>query len=245
MRQFAGAHREPDIGPHRRGDDRHVPDIELVPDHAGGERELDDGRHRVEQREADDGLDAVGAALDDARQAAGAPVEMEAQRQAVQVHEGAVGELAHGVLADAGEQRVAQLVQPVEDDAAEIVAEHQHERRRQHERQVAWRLALAGQRVGRPFVGIGHQHRDDLGDQQRGKRQHDAALQVGAVRRPHIGPEVQHRRQRAPARRHLDRRVSHGQPPPYPYPSRREAASRRRSGRSPPGPRAAPRRPPD
>ena len=50
--------------------------------------ELDDGRRRVEDDHAHDGLDAVAAALEHARQAAGLALEMKAQRQLVHVHEG-------------------------------------------------------------------------------------------------------------------------------------------------------------
>ena len=90
---------------------------------AGREDELEDRRGGVEDREADDRLDAVDAALDDARQAAGPPLQVIAERQVVHVHEGAVGELADGVLADLGEQRVAKVVEDVQQDAPDAIGD--------------------------------------------------------------------------------------------------------------------------
>ena len=74
------------------------------------------------------------------RQRAGAPFEVEAQRQLVQVPEGAVGELAHRVLADRGEQHVAQLRQHHHQDAADAIGDDE-EQRRHGERE--W-LSVAG-----------------------------------------------------------------------------------------------------
>ena len=102
---------EPDVEPHGDRDRRRHRASHRRRRRCRRQREFEDRRRRVQHGEADDRLDALGAALDDARQAAGAPLEMEAQRQLVHVHEGAVGELAHRILADAGEQRVAQLVE--------------------------------------------------------------------------------------------------------------------------------------
>ncbi len=60
---------------------------------------------------------------------------MEAQRQLVHVDEGAVGELAHRMLADPREQRVAQLVEAELHDPHHIVGDDQHHRREQEIRQ--------------------------------------------------------------------------------------------------------------
>ena len=63
-----------------------------------------------------------------ARQAAGAPLQVVAERQLVHVDEGLVGELADRVLADLGEQRVAEVVEDVHQDAADAVGDDQHDR---------------------------------------------------------------------------------------------------------------------
>ncbi len=104
MRQFGRLHGVPDIEGDRGRDDQQIGPVELVGDDDPGKAEFEEGRQRVEDGEADNDLEAVDGALDDARQAAGAPLQVVAQRQIVHVHEGLVGEVAHGVLADAGEQ---------------------------------------------------------------------------------------------------------------------------------------------
>jgi hypothetical protein len=52
---------------------------------------------------------------------------VEAQRQPVQVLEGLEGQPADGVLADAGEHDVAQLLEARIDDVADTVGDHQHD----------------------------------------------------------------------------------------------------------------------
>ena len=113
--------------------------VELVPDDAGGQRELEHRRRGVQDDVADDVLDAGRAALDDARQSAGAPLEMEAERQIVEVQEGSVGELADGMQPDAREQRVADLGEAGRDEAPDIVGEHQRHRTGNEQRHVGRR----------------------------------------------------------------------------------------------------------
>ena len=202
-------HREPDIGDHRHRDDEEVGPVELPGDHRRGEQELEEGRDRVEDGEADDGLDAGDAALDDAGQAAGPPLQVVAERQPVHVDEALVGELADRVLADLGEQRVAKVVEDVHQDAADAVGDDQHDRHEQRaadaDRQAAVRPSgRVDKRVGRPFVGVGNEDGDDLGRDQDDERDDHAPLQVRPVRRPHVGPEVD---QSAERRLRLDLRL--------------------------------------
>ncbi len=194
-----GRHREPDI---ENDGDRHyrqVLPIELVGDDDGGEAELEEGRQRVEDGETDDGLNAIDAALDDARQAAGAPLQVVAQRQFVHVHEGLVGEVAHGMLADASKERVAQVVEHVHEHAADAVGDDQHDGNGDQHRQADGKRPVAagsrrlGQRIGCPFVGVGHQDGDELGSDEHAQRQNDPELEVGPVARPHVGPHVAER----------------------------------------------------
>ena len=194
-------HGEPDIENDGDRHHRQVLPVELVGDDDGGEAELEERRQRVEDGETDDDLDAVDAALDDARQAAGAPLQVVAQRQLVHVHEGLVGEVTDGMLADAGKERVAQVVEQVHQDAADAIGDDQHDgngeqhRQTNRERPVAAGGGRLGQRVGRPFVGVGHEHGDELGGNEHAQRHHDPALQVRPVARPHIGPHVAERRE--------------------------------------------------
>ena len=194
-------HGEPDIEGDGDRDDRQIFPVELVRDDGGGKTELEERRQRVEDGKADDDLDAVDGAFDDARQAAGAPLQVVAQRQIVHVLEGLVGEVAHGVLADAGEERVAQVVEHVDEDAADAVGDDQHDgngdqhRQTNRERPAAAGGGRAGQRVGRPFVGVGHQNGDELGGNEHAERHNHPALQVRPIARPHVGPHVAERRE--------------------------------------------------
>ncbi len=81
----------------------------------------------------------------------------------VHVHEGPVGELAHGMLADAGKQRVAQLVEAVLQDARAVIGQHQHDRAEKEGRQQADGVRRVVQRIRRPFEEIGHEQQHDLG----------------------------------------------------------------------------------
>jgi hypothetical protein len=189
----ARPHGEPDVEPDGDGGDGEILQSVALPEDGGGQQELDEGRHAVEDREAHDRLDALGAALDDAREAAGAPLQMETQRQAVQVHEGTVGELAHGILPDAGEKRVAKLVEPGLQDARAVIGKHQHDGAEKERRQQADGVRLVVQRIGRPFEEIGHEQQHDLGGEQEDRRPDDPHLQVRPVARPHIGPQVHQR----------------------------------------------------
>ena len=71
------------------GDEHDVAPVEMQPEHRDDERELDDGRDDRHHGEARQFLDAVATALEHARQPAGLALEMEAQRQAMHVLEGA------------------------------------------------------------------------------------------------------------------------------------------------------------
>ena len=193
----ARADREPDIERDRRGDDDDVGEAELVPDDAGGQRELHHRRRRVQDDVADDVLDPRRAALDDPGKAARPPLQVEAQRKPVEVHEGAECELPHRMQPDAGKERVAELCEPGRDHAPEIVGQHERHRSRDDERQEAWGTGLTVQRVGCPFVGIGDEDRHHLRREERGEGDRDPHLQVGPVCRPHERPKMQDGREGA------------------------------------------------
>jgi hypothetical protein len=89
--------------------DESVRCAEEGPENAAHERDFDERGHYVEQHERQQGVDAVRAALDGARQAAGLPFEMELQRQAVQVPEGLQSNRADGALRHFREDGIAQL----------------------------------------------------------------------------------------------------------------------------------------
>jgi hypothetical protein len=62
----AGAHREPRVKPDYSGNDGDIAEAIGPPEDDGGQRKFEDGGQRVQDGEADDDLDALGAALDDA-----------------------------------------------------------------------------------------------------------------------------------------------------------------------------------
>ncbi len=59
---------------------------------------------------------------------AGAALEMKAQGERMQMPEGAVGELAHGILGDHGEPHVAELREHHHQHAADAIGDDEHGR---------------------------------------------------------------------------------------------------------------------
>jgi hypothetical protein len=97
------------------------------------------------------------------------------------------------MLADPCEQRIAQLVESDLNDADDIVGHNQHHRPCQHGRQQRRGARIAGKRVGRPFEEVGNRNQRQLRrDQQHGRPYHPG-LEVGAVRRPHVRPQIDQR----------------------------------------------------
>ncbi len=89
---------------------------------------------------------------------------MEAQRKPVHVHEGSVSELAHGMLADAGKQRIAQLVEPDLYQPRQIIGDDQSDRTEQEGRNQPCHVQSAVQRIRRPFEKIGDEDQHQFGD---------------------------------------------------------------------------------
>ncbi len=122
------------------GDDHHrrcerITPIELKQKHAEDQHEFDQRRHAGQHDQPHDGLDGVAAALQDARQAAGLALEMEAQRQPVHVDEDVVGEPPHRVHRNGGEQPVTQLREERHEDAQKPVKNRQRDRTGEQRRQ--------------------------------------------------------------------------------------------------------------
>ena len=163
-----------------------IPQAEEVPENAGVEGEFQNGRQRVEDREAHDRLDALRTPFDDARQAARAALQVKAQRQRVHVDERLVGQLADRILPDAGKQGVAQLRETPHDEARHVVGDDHHDGGHQHHGNPEHVRLQPVQRVG----GVFEEERDDrgnqLGDNQKESRPENAGFQV----RPLGGPEV-------------------------------------------------------
>ena len=125
----------------------------------------------------------------DAAQPARAARQVEAQRQAMQVMKGAQGQLAHGVLADAGEQHVAQLLEAGIEDVAQHIGDDQDDGHGEAQHHAAIGIG-AVEAVDDALVGEGDQRGGDLAQQQCADGQDHAEAQIGAVGGPHIGPQV-------------------------------------------------------
>ncbi len=188
---FGNGEGEPDIDDNGRERDRRKQRAEEIPEEPGEDDELDDGRRDVEEREADQELDALDAAVDDARQPAGAPLEMEAQRKRVQMLEGDEGHAPHGILAHGRREVVADLR---EDDL-----QHAPEREGQHKADDELERGARLERIDRAAEVDGRHDGRDLGDEERQEREHGAAFQVAAAARPEIGRERFERPQDPPS----------------------------------------------
>ena len=183
---LGGREREPHVDRDRGENDHHVEPVEVVDEDRAHEHELEHRRRELHHAHAQDEIDAARAALDDARKPARAPLEMEAQRQPVQMPERAVVELAHGMLADADEQHVAHLRQHHHDDAAGSISRDQHAHA-QHQalRNHAARLRHAGrQPVGHVLERDRHGDRYELGEEQRHAGSGNLEPQIRPVLRP-------------------------------------------------------------
>ena len=185
---------EPPLG-HRQGegdvasdgDERHHREIHVVqrPQHAANHGDLEQRRRDVEQREAENELDALGAALDGAAETPRPAIEMEAQREAVQVTKGGERGGPHGALGDFGEHRVAQFAERPRHHAGDAVADDESHRHGHG------RPELARERIHRPFVEEWDANVDDLCGDEKGQRDGYAHAQLDRPRRP------QERQQRA------------------------------------------------
>ncbi len=179
---------------HQDGDQDHhdVAPIELPHQHGGYERHFDDGRHQLQDHHAHDGLDRVAAALEHTRQSASLALEVEAQRQLVHMHEGAVGEPAHRVHRHLGEHAVARLLEQRHQDAHAAIGNGHGDGHGNHPSEPirGRRAAGTGKRIGRPFECEGNRDRRELGCQQQRHGAKHPQLQVAAVGWPDIGPQM-------------------------------------------------------
>ena len=113
----------------------------------------------------------VRAALDDAAQPAGLAVEVEAQRQRMQMAEHFEGEVADRPLRHRREQRVADLAQRLRQHAGRAIGQDEDDRHGD-----GLRRGLA-QRIDRLLVEDRDVDVDELGQDQQPERHHDADAQ--------------------------------------------------------------------
>ena len=89
--------------------------------------QLDHRGRDVEQQEIEHLVDALGPALDHLGDLAGAPRQVEAQRQAVEAVEHVLGQMQRRVLADPLEHDVAQIVEGDRGEAPQRIGGNQRE----------------------------------------------------------------------------------------------------------------------
>ena len=139
--------------------------IEHEPEDAGHQADFDQCRQNREQHEEQQEFDALHATVDGAAKRAGLTIQVEAQRQGVQVAEGSERDPPNRVLSDLGEERVAQLAEAERHDPRQTVGD-EHRKRHHHE---------AGIRHAEAVDRLAQQHRNGdvggLGDDQKHQRQ--------------------------------------------------------------------------
>jgi len=189
--QVARPEGEPDIEADRDKHDHDIDPAEIIGHHPCDHGELDGGRDRVQHRHAHDGVDPGHAPLDDPVQTSGPALEMEAERQRVQMPEGALGELAHGMLGDGGEPYVAELREHHHHHPADAIGEDEEDRTGgKADRRNLLAGGLSGQQVDDRLVGDRHGERDDLGDNEGDKGPDHAPAEIGTACRPDKGCEL-------------------------------------------------------
>ena len=170
-----------------RGDGGELP-VEDLPDDGGDHHHFEQSGDDVEDGEAEHGLHAVGAALDGAGQAAGLAVEMEAEREAVQVLEGFERHEAGAALLDGGEDGVAEFAEAGGGDAEQAVAEDEgggdEDERGRRAGGVFGREGVDGAAVDQ-----GDEDGGDLGGDEEGDGEGDADMRSGVAGGPEIGQQ--------------------------------------------------------
>ena len=181
---------EPDVGDdHHQGRDDQS-GAELDPEDDADDAELDDGRGDVEEQEIEHHVDALGAALDDLGQRAGPPLEVEAERQPMDVGEDLLRQPPGRVLPDPLENGVAQILEQDPGEARAGISEHQPDG--EADRRVR-PLRAPRHDVDRAFVDEAGAERDALGEQDEEEGDHHPGLQPRLSRGPKIRKEPPHR----------------------------------------------------
>ena len=119
---------EADIDQHREAGDDRVAPVEHVPDDGGDHHQLQCRRNNIEDGEAQHRLHSQHAAIDDPRQSAGLPVQVETQADRVQVAEGTQRQQPHSALLNRGEEGIADLAEARRSHADRAIRQDQRHR---------------------------------------------------------------------------------------------------------------------
>ena len=180
---FGDGKGEGDVGGDGDEGHRRVGDPVERPEDAADHGDLDQGRQHVEQHEGEQEFDPLGSALDGPAQAAGAALDVEAEREPVEVVEDPEGDGADGALGDLGEDRVAQLTEGDREHPERAVGEQDGHRNDDRRRRVV------GQDVHRLLVEDRDVDVRHLGADKEEYGQHHAAAHLQGAARPEIGQQ--------------------------------------------------------
>ena len=182
-------HREADVDDHRAEGDGGEAPVELGEQHHRDQGELQDHWENGKDQVREQRRDAARAALDVARHAAGLPVEMEAQAQAVQMPEHAERNAPDRALRHRHEQHVAQLAEERRGEPQDSVDREQRDRHRDDRR-------LHVEPVDHLLHDERHADVGELRRDQAGERQQHAPLVLEQVRQeradraPFVAPQL-------------------------------------------------------
>mmetsp|Transcript_16529 Transcript_16529/g.64517 ORF Transcript_16529/g.64517 Transcript_16529/m.64517 type:complete len:491 (-) Transcript_16529:421-1893(-) len=171
--------READVDHQRRHRNAREPRVELHPQQRQHQHDLDQRRHDAVERVADQRMHRPRAALDVARHAAGLALQVEAQRQVVQVAEHLQRDAARRALGGLGEDQLAQLGEQRGRQPQAAVGQQQAQRHHQQG------LGLPGfevQRIDQMLEQQGHADIAELGAHHEGQGQADPPAVAPQVR---------------------------------------------------------------
>ena len=163
--------------------DRSVSDAVEDPEDAADHGDLHQGRQDVEQHEGEQELDSLDAALDGAAQAPGAPLDVEAERELVEMVEDLQCYGSDRALPDLGEDRIPELAEGDREHPERAVSEqdrHRHHDDRRH---------LAREDIDRILVKDRHIDVRHLGADEEQDRQQHAAPHLQRAAWPEIGQQ--------------------------------------------------------
>ena len=181
---------ETDIGEDRDQRDGREPPVRIRPDKAGDEQRLDQRGDDVEHAEPERRLDRNLAALDRPADPARLPIEMEPQRQRMEMPERLDRNAPDDPLLDPREHGVAQLAERARRDPQAAIGDDQPDRDRDERRDVA----VMRQPVDRSRIDERHQDGRELGPEQARHRDDDPGFGRPVAARPEIGQEMAERR---------------------------------------------------
>ena len=190
---FGHRHRPGDIGDQHEQRDDGEPDVVQQHQHDRHQHHLDDRRHDRVQGPVQQVGDGAAAAFDIARHAAGAAVEMEAQRKCVQVAEHRQHHHARAARHHAGEDDLPHLGEHAFGQSRCAIGQQQGDRDQGRRR-------VDAERVDQPLQHHRHGEAGEFGCQQADHRQGDAQ----PIRLQERNQAREHLRGRAFARRAIE-----------------------------------------